>query len=77
MALKRAQEIVNELDSEYGLFLVAFETGELEHIKGLLEEFLDLEVDPAELSDPDELASDDGEELEECPLDDDEEENCE
>lgn len=73
MSLKKAQKIVNDVEEELGISLVVYQNHDLEYLKKKLEEFLDLDVDTEELSDPEELSSDDGEELD----DDDSVEECE
>jgi len=75
---KKAQKIVNEVDQELGIALVAYQNSELEFLRDKLEKFLDLGVDTEDLHDADDedfldedLSDDD------APYDDDEEEDLE
>lgn len=65
MSHREAQKIVNEVDAELGISLVAYQRHELEFLKNRLEEFLDLDVDVDELSDADDYRDEFGEEDEE------------
>lgn len=71
--VKKAQKIVNEVDNELGIALVAYQNSELEHLKDQLEKFLALGVDTEELhdADDDDLLDD----MEDEDLDCDEEED--
>lgn len=51
MSVRKAQSIVNEVDGNMGISLVAFRLDELEYLKSKLEEFLELEIDTDELQD--------------------------
>jgi hypothetical protein len=51
--VKKAQKIVNEVDHELGISLVAYEISELEFLKAKIDAILDLEVDMDELHDAD------------------------
>ena len=53
MAVKKAQKIVNEVDRELGITLVAYQNSDLEFLRKKLEEFLALEIDTEELEDAD------------------------
>lgn len=51
--VKKAQKIVNKVEAELGISLVAYEITELEFLKTQIDELLDLEVDMDELHDAD------------------------
>lgn len=77
---KKAQKIVNEVDRELGIALVAYPNSELEWLKGRLEKFLELEVETEDLHDADdddfleeEVGGDDGPNYEADEDDEDEE----
>ena len=55
MSIKKAQNIVNQVQDRLGISMVAYQNSELEWLKNQLEKFLDLEVETEELSDPDDL----------------------
>lgn len=55
MSLKKAQTISKTVNSLYGVDLTTMTTGDVESLKGKLEEFLDLEIDTDELSQDDSL----------------------
>ena len=59
MSIKKAQNIVNQVQDRLGISMVAYQNNELEWLKNQLEEFLDLEIETEELSDPDDLYDDD------------------
>ena len=65
MSVKKAQSIVNEVETRLGITLVTYQNSELEWFKSQLEEFLDLEIETDELSDP-----------EDCDLDLEEDSEC-
>jgi len=52
MSIKKAQDIANVLAEELGFSVTSYDNVELAFLKSQLEEFLDLEVDTAELEDP-------------------------
>ena len=58
MSVKKAQNIVNEVEDRMGIALVSFQNNELEWLKDRLEKFLDLEIETDELSDPEDLEFD-------------------
>ena len=68
MSVKKAQKIVNEVEVRLGLTLTAYQNNEIEWLKDQLEEFLDLEIETDELSDPEDCIEDnlDDEEGEDC-----------
>jgi len=51
--LKKAQKIVNQVDGELGIALVAYTNSELEYLRNQLNKFLDLEVETDDLHDAD------------------------
>jgi hypothetical protein len=53
MSKKKAQTVVNKFYDEFGVSLVAYQLGELNHMKELLDEFLEQEVETEDLADPD------------------------
>lgn len=59
MSLKKAQEINKTVNLLYGVDLTSMTTGDVESLKGKLEEFLDLEIDTDELSQNDSFDEDD------------------
>jgi hypothetical protein len=63
MSIKKAQKIVNEVDHELGISLVAYQNNDLEFLKKKLEDFLELEIETEELQDADDAMM--GEEFEE------------
>jgi hypothetical protein len=74
--IKKAQNIINQVDKELGISLVAYEISELELLKNKIEALLDLHVDMDELHDADDDDLLDDEELsDDETLDDDEEED--
>lgn len=77
--VKKAQKIVNAVDAELGIALVAYQVGELEYLKTQLTKFLDLEVDTDELHDADDADFLDDEDLsdDDMPYDDEEEDDLE
>jgi len=68
VSVKKAQKIVNEVEVRLGLTLTAYQNNEIEWLKDQLEEFLDLEIETDELSDPEDCIEDnlDDEEGEDC-----------
>ena len=58
MSVKKAQGIVNEVDNRLGITLVSYQNNEIEWLKSQLEEFLDLEIETDELSDPEDCELD-------------------
>jgi hypothetical protein len=56
MSVKKAQKIVNDVDSELGINFAGYQNSDLEFLKKKLEEFLDLEIDTEELEDAQEFA---------------------
>ncbi len=73
---KKAQKIVNEVDAELGIALVAYQNSELEYLRDQLNKFLDLDVDTEDLHDADDDDFlDDEEDLsdDDAPYDDEEE----
>jgi hypothetical protein len=70
-SVKKAQKIANQLDEELGFSLTSYQRNDLDFLRNKLEEFLDLEVETEELSDPEELASDDGLDLDEHDMEED------
>ena len=59
MSVKKAQSIVNEVQTRMGITLVAYQRNELEWLIKQLEAFLDLEIETDELSDPEDLEFED------------------
>lgn len=55
MSIKKAQGIANRIQDRMTFNLVAYQRDELEWLKAQLEEFLDTEIEPEELTDPDEF----------------------
>ena len=74
--LKKAQRIVNEIDNELGISLVAYEVAELELLRDKVTALLELEVDVDLLHDADDDDFLDEEDLgdDDAPFDDEEEE---
>lgn len=62
MSVKKAQKIVNEIEDRLGITMTAYNNSELEWLKSELENFLDLEIETDELSDPDDCEREDEEE---------------
>ena len=60
MSVKRAQTIANELYTRYGVDITNLQNEDISDFRDKLEEFVELEVDTAELSTPDDIADDDG-----------------
>jgi hypothetical protein len=58
MSVKKAQGIVNEVEDRLGVSLVSYQNNEIEWLKSQLEEFLDLEIETDELSDPEDCELD-------------------
>jgi hypothetical protein len=58
MSVKKAQGIVNEIENRLGVSLVSYQNNEIEWLKSQLEEFLDLEIETDELSDPEDCELD-------------------
>ena len=59
MSVKQAQKIVNHVDDEFGITLVAYTNAEIEAIRNRLSEFLELEVSTDDLTDPEDSDLDD------------------
>jgi len=55
MSVKKAQSIANRIQDRMAFNLVAYQRSELEWLKDQLETFIDTEVEPEELTDPDEI----------------------
>ena len=55
MSIKKAQEIVNAVDTELGISLVSYQNNNLEFLRDKLDAFLALNVETDELSDPGDL----------------------
>ena len=76
MSLQKAQKIVNLVDEQFGISLVGYTTAELQVLKNKLVAFLDLEIDPEDLSDADEAFMEedyeDSADEDECELDNEE-----
>jgi len=77
--LKKAQRIVNEVDAELGIALVAYQNSELEFLRDKLVKFLNLDVSTDDLHDADDsdFLDDEDEDLsdDDMPVDDEEEED--
>lgn len=65
MSIKKAQNIVNQVEDRLGISLVSYENHDLEWLKDKLESFLELEIATDELSDPQDEYFEGGEWLEE------------
>lgn len=74
MSVKKAQAIANSLEDQFGFFLVQHQNSELELLRNMIDEFLELGVETEELEDPEDVDQED-----ELNFDDDEEseEDCE
>lgn len=72
MSIKKAQKIANLIESELSINLTSFTNQELELLKSRLEEFLELEVETDELSDPEDDLSFDEDDADEESYDEDE-----
>lgn len=55
MSIKKAQNIVNQVEDRMGISLVSYQNNEVEWLKEQLEDFLNLEIETDDLSDPDDL----------------------
>lgn len=55
MSVKKAQNIVNQVEDRLGISLVSYQNNELEWLKDQLESFLEQEVETEELADPSDL----------------------
>lgn len=77
--LKKAQKIVNDIDSELGISLVAYEVAELELLRDKITDLLELEVDVDLLhdADDDDFLDDESESDDDAPFDDEDEEEQE
>ena len=77
--LKKAQKIVNEVDGELGISLVAYEISELEFLRSKIDALLDLGVEMDDLHDADDDDLFDDEDLsdDDAPYDDEEEDEDE
>lgn len=53
LSQKKAQKIVNKLDSDYGIFLTSYTLSEVEEIATLIDEFTNLGVETEDLADAD------------------------
>jgi membrane protease subunit (stomatin/prohibitin family) len=58
VSVKKAQIIVNEVYTRYGIDLVGFQTDEITHLKDQLEDLIDQEVDMDELATPEDCEVD-------------------
>jgi len=58
MSLKKAQKIVNELDDKFGINALGYQNSELEIIKDMLDNFLELGVETEDLQEPEDCELD-------------------
>lgn len=56
--LEKAQFVVNEIHSDFGINLVTFSTSEIESLRDAVDTFLDYQIDVGSLTDPSDADSD-------------------